>query len=40
MAKQEHKPSGNAVIRITLVAVSLLFQIGWLVLLALVLLNL
>ena len=37
MAKQEHKPSGNAVIRITLVAVALLFQIGWLVLLALVL---
>jgi len=37
MAKQEHRPSGNAVIRISLVAVSLLFQIGWLVLLALVL---
>ena len=37
MAKQEHRPSGNAVIRITLVAVALLFQIGWLVLLALVL---
>ena len=37
MAKQEHKPTGNAVIRITFVAVALLFQIGWLVLLALVL---
>lgn len=37
MAKQEHKPSGNAVIRIIVVAVSLLFQIGWLLLLALVL---
>lgn len=37
MAKQEHRPSGNAVIRIIFVAVSLLFQIGWLLLLALVL---
>ena len=37
MSKQEHKPSGNAVIRAVIVAVALLFQIGWLVLLALVL---
>lgn len=37
MSKKEHKPSGNAVIRAVIVAVALLFQVGWLVLLALVL---
>ena len=37
MAKKEHRPSGNAIIRIVFVAVSLLFQIGWLLLLVLVL---
>ena len=35
--KKEHKPSGNAVLRIVFVAVALLFQVGWLLLLILVL---
>ena len=35
MRKKEHKPSGNAVLRILFVGVSLLFQIGWLLLLIL-----
>ena len=35
--KKEHKPSGNAILRAVFVAVSLLFQIGWLLLLILVL---
>lgn len=37
MVKTEHKTGGNAVLRATLVAVALLIQIGWLLLLALVL---
>ena len=35
--KKEHKPSGNAILRVAFVAVSLLFQVGWLLLLILVL---
>lgn len=35
--KKDHKPSGNAILRIVFVAVSLLFQVGWLLLLVLVL---
>ena len=35
--KKDHKPSGNAVLRIVFVAVALLFQVGWLLLLILVL---
>ncbi len=34
---KEHKPSGNAILRAVFVAVSLLFQVGWLLLLILVL---
>lgn len=29
MAKTEHKPSGNSIMRAVFVAVSLLAQIGW-----------
>ena len=37
MAKAEHKPAGNAILRLSFVAVALLFQIGWILLLVLVL---
>lgn len=37
MTGREHKPGGNAILRITLVAVALLFQVGWILLLILVL---
>ena len=37
MKKRERRPSGNAILRIVLVAVSLLFQVGWLLLMILVL---
>ena len=37
MVKKEHKPSGNAVLRAAFVAVALLIQVGWLLLMALVL---
>ncbi len=37
MTKQKHKTSGNAILRAVFVAVSLVFQVGWLLLLILVL---
>ncbi len=37
MRKKENRPGGNAILRIAFVAAALLFQVGWLVLLALVL---
>ena len=37
MARADRKPSGNAVLRMVFVAVSLLFQVGWILLLVLVL---
>ena len=35
--RKDHKPSGNAILRAVFVAVSLLFQVGWLLLVILVL---
>ena len=35
--RKDHKPSGNAILRAVFVAVALLFQVGWLLLLVLVL---
>ena len=37
MGNTEHKPSGNAILRAAFAAVALLFQVGWLLLIALVL---
>lgn len=37
MRRLDHKPGGNAVLRMAIVAVALLFQVGWLLLLVLVL---
>jgi len=37
MANKEHKPSGNGILRAAIAAVALLLQVGWLILIALVL---
>ena len=37
MKGREQKPCGNAILRITFVALALLFQVGWILLLILVL---